>query len=310
MSPENPAQPPPSTRWLVLSVTAPPPGEEIHLAEALRRVGARALHRRGGRVLAYIPDPPPLEEVLQQTRGSIRTATSLSDPELQWEWRSQAEMEQEWIRPDAPLRAGSRTVIATPDQEVEPDGDNLVIRLHPGAAFGDGSHPTTRSSLRMLERLVRPGDRVADVGTGSGVLAIAAARLGAGTVLAFEVDRMAVREAERNIRLNQVGDRVRLQRLEVSPGDLVPMGPFQGIFANLEPGIVLPLADELRGALANAEGWLVVSGVPRGERAAVVQVLLRHRFRLDLEEVRQGWWTGVFRAGQGDPGGTEKGPMC
>jgi len=280
---------------VLLSVEAPPPSEAIQLAEALRRLGARALDRRQGRVLAWIPDPPSPKELLRQAELAVRTHTSLTGARVRWRWCSPADMEQEWRAGSGLIRTGTRTLIALSDEEIEVPPDGVLVRLRPGPAFGDGSHPTTRSSVAMLERLVGSGDRVADVGTGSGVLAIAAALLGAGRVLAFESDEVAAQVAEENLQLNRVQDRVRLHHLEVGPQDLASMGPFQGIVANLEPGILLPLAEGFLAALADAGGWLVVSGVPRGERAAVLHGLEGRGLALDVEDLRQGWWTGVFR---------------
>ncbi len=282
-------------RWVVLSVQAPPPSEAIQLAEALRRLGARALDRRQGQVLAWIPDPPSPEELLRQAELAVRTHTSLTGVRVRWRWCSPAEMEREWRGAGGPIRTGARTLIALSDQEGDAPPDGILVRLRPGPAFGDGSHPTTRSSAAMLERLVKTGDRIADVGSGSGVLAIASALLGAGRVLAFESDEVAAAVARENIRLNQVQDRVQLHHLEVDAGDLAAMGPFQGIVANLEPGILLPLAKGFTPALADDGGWLVVSGVPRGERAAARHVLEEQGLGLLADELQEGWWTGVFR---------------
>lgn len=295
MTPENEGSPHQVIRWVLLSVEAPPPSEAIQLAEALRRLGARALDRRQGRVLAWIPDPPSPEELLRQAELAVRTHTSLTGARMRLRWCSPADMEREWRAGSGLIRTGARTRIALSEEEVEVSEDWVLVRLRPGPAFGDGSHPTTRSSVAMLERLVGPGDRVADVGSGSGVLAIAAVLLGADRVLAFESDEVAARVAEENIRLNRVQDRVQLHHLEVGPQDLAAMGSFQGIVANLEPGILLPLAEGFGSALADDDGWLVVSGVPRGERAAVLHGLEGHGLALDVENLSQGWWTGVFR---------------
>ncbi len=296
MTPENRDSTHHVLRWVVLSVEAPPPSEAIQLAEALRRLGARALDRRQGRAMAWIPDPPSPEELLRQAELAVRTHTSLTGARVRWRWCSSAEMEREWRAGSRLIRTGARTLIASSDDEIEAPPDGVLVRLRPGPAFGDGSHPTTRSSVAMLERLVDSGDWIADVGTGSGVLAIAAALLGAGRVLAFESDEMVARVAEENIRLNRVQDGVQLHHLEVGPQDLASRGPFQGIVANLEPGILLPLAKGFRAALADDGGWLVVSGVPRGERAAVLHGLEGRGLELDMEDLHQGWWTGAFRA--------------
>ena len=99
---------------------------------------------------------------------------------------------------------GTRTVIVPTWRTYEPLDDDIVISLDPGMAFGTGHHPTTRMCLELLERYVRPGDRILDLGCGSGILSIAAAKLGASDVLGFEIDPIAASVAERNVRENDV----------------------------------------------------------------------------------------------------------
>src|SRR5690606_35979506 len=130
------------------------------------------------------------------------------------------------------LRITERITVVPAETETEttsdPEGD-VVIRLLPGVGFGTAEHATTRGCLRILQRRVEPGMRIADVGAGTGILAIAAALLGAAQVLALESDALSSDTAERNVALNQVADRVAVRRLEAKPGDLARSGPFDGI---------------------------------------------------------------------------------
>src|SRR5207237_9096872 len=103
-------------------------------------------------------------------------------------------------------RIGERLVIQPSWRDFEPGPDDLVVTLDPGMAFGTGLHPTTRLCLVALERLVSPGDRVFDVGTGSGILAVAAARLGAASVLAVDLDEIAMQAAREDVETNRMGD--------------------------------------------------------------------------------------------------------
>src|SRR5205085_1824649 len=118
-------------------------------------------------------------------------------------------------------RVGRRTVVVPSWRQADyaPEADDIPLLLDPGMAFGTGLHPTTRLCLRAAEELVQPGQRVLDLGAGSGILAIAAAKLGAGYVEAVEIDPVAARVCRENVELNGVAGVV-----SVREGALLPTG--------------------------------------------------------------------------------------
>ena len=178
-------------------------------------------------------------------------------------------------------------------EEVESRGPRIPLLLTPGVGFGTGEHPTTRSCLTLLEDQVRPGDRIADVGSGSGILAVAAALLGAASVEAFEVDAAAAASAGVNASVNRVGDRVRVQTLRVEPGTTLPGAPFQGIVANLESPILLPLLSTLVGAISPG-GWLMTSGTLASERNRLVRRCGAQGLGLRTSVWEDRWWSALF----------------
>ncbi|MBI4541324.1 MAG: 50S ribosomal protein L11 methyltransferase [Gemmatimonadetes bacterium] len=123
----------------------------------------------------------------------------------------------------------------------EPAPGEIVVRVDPGMAFGMAEHATTRGCLRLLDLAVRGGERVADVGTGSGILAITAAKLGAAAVTALEMDPFASEAAERNVRYNGVAERVGIAVRGVAAEGVAAMGPFDGIVANIESRTLVAL---------------------------------------------------------------------
>ncbi|MEZ5183329.1 MAG: 50S ribosomal protein L11 methyltransferase [Acidimicrobiales bacterium] len=134
-----------------------------------------------------------------------------------------------------------------------------VLRLDPGRTFGSGSHPTTRLVVAQLAGLVRPGDRVIDVGTGSGVLAVAAARLGADRVEAIDIDAASPATVAANAAANGVGDRVHASTEAVA--DVVARtGPAEVVAAHLLAPVLRELGTELASAVAPG-GHLVASGL-------------------------------------------------
>jgi ribosomal protein L11 methyltransferase len=138
-----------------------------------------------------------------------------------------------------------------------PQGDEVIITLDPGMAFGTGLHPSTQLCLRALEDLVVPGMRILDVGTGSGILAIAAAKLGAAEVMAVDIEGVAVRTARENVQLNGVGEIVRVEQGSV---DDLYRGAYDGVLANILAEIIARLAPDLARHMIPT-GWLVTSGI-------------------------------------------------
>lgn len=163
--------------------------------------------------------------------------------------------------------------------------------LLPGVAFGDGRHPTTRRTLALLAEVVTPGARVLDVGSGSGLLSVAAALLGAAEVMAVEMDPAGVRETAANAHRNGVGAQVRALLHRVTPEDPGPLAtPWDGIVANLEGPALLPLLPPMRAALAPG-GWLLLSGLNRGEEGAALGAL----GVVGTSAVDEGWVTLLYR---------------
>ncbi|HYB74442.1 MAG TPA: 50S ribosomal protein L11 methyltransferase [Candidatus Sulfotelmatobacter sp.] len=170
---------------------------------------------------------------------------------------------ERWRRYARPVRIGRRLVVQPSWVRAPADGAARVT-LDPGMAFGTGAHATTRLCLEALARHVRGRERVLDLGTGSGVLAIAAAKLGAGEIVALDTDPVACRVARENSRRNRVGRRVRVRH-----GPLAACGArgFDLAVANLT---ARDLAEVLPGLARRVRpgGLLVVSGLLRGQASA------------------------------------------
>jgi ribosomal protein L11 methyltransferase len=159
---------------------------------------------------------------------------------------------------------------------MSPDGALVVIP--PGSAFGDGSHATTRMSLEMLEQEISGGERVLDLGTGSGILAIAAAKLGARKVIATDIDRDACEVARENIRLNHVEGRV-----------LVFHGSVEAIHQNYRFDVAVANfynADQIKAALpemarrVKVQGRVVCAGIWVRRAEEMIRLLTREKFRV------------------------------
>ena len=168
-----------------------------------------------------------------------------------------------WKRHYRPIPIGSRLLVL-PSWFPEPADDRLILRLDPGQAFGTGTHPSTQLCLQLLEDHLRPGARVVDLGCGSGILSLAAARLGARRVLALDVDEVAVRSAAENVERNHLSQAIRVAQgsLEtLQAGDRSDWRTCDLLAANILLGV---LVDMLRAGLAEViepGGKVILGGV-------------------------------------------------
>lgn len=287
------------TRWIRVAVPLPESGSELLLTDALRAAGARLVERDGAVVVAWLPVPPgsAAEALAREVEGAIRAVGVVGA--VRWRWATADELAAHWSR-DLTARQVTPRIRVVPHAPGEPEpfhppaGDGVVVRLLPGGAFGTAEHPTTRGCLAFLERLVTPGARVLEVGAGSGVLAIAAARLGAWRVLALEADGVACHEARANVDLNGVAARVRVRKRRVTARTLRWRRRVPLVVANLPPADLFPLLPHL-GATLRRGGRALVSGVPRSERAAAVALLAEGGLVVEEEVVEEGWWTATAR---------------
>jgi len=191
---------------------------------------------------------------------------------------------ESWKASFTPMRIGRFLIRPTWAEPADP-GDDIVVELDPGMAFGTGLHPTTRQCLETLSRLELAGRSLLDVGTGSGILAIAAGKCGARPVVATDVDELAVRAARENCARNGVGAVV----LEGSAADVE--GTFDVVVANIVAATLQTIAPDMRARLAPG-GTLVVAGIIAEKEGATVDAL---RLGVASRDQRDDWVSLVLR---------------
>lgn len=192
---------------------------------------------------------------------------------------------EEWKKYYKPARVGEHLIIKPTWEEFDTQDGDIVIDIDPGMSFGTGTHETTQMCMQQLEKNVHQHDTVIDVGCGTGVLAIAAAKLGAINTLAIDLDEDAVRVAKENVELNGVKNRV-----NVKHGNLLDMVDLQAnvIVGNLLAEIVVMLADGI-GKFLEEDGTFISSGIILEKVDMVVEALEKN----DLEVVeiqKMGEW--------------------
>lgn len=184
---------------------------------------------------------------------------------------------------------GTPAIVVRPPQiDYEPKPGEIVIDLAPGLAFGTGLHQSTRLSLALLAETVREGMSVLDVGTGSGILAVAAANLGAASVVATDIDPLAVEAAEDTARRNRLPERIEVREQSVPAGER-----FELVVANLTADLLQGLADELVAALEPG-GRLIASGLIERRRDEVVEAFGRRGLAVVGERSEDEWRGLVF----------------
>jgi ribosomal protein L11 methyltransferase len=166
------------------------------------------------------------------------------------------------------------------------------IVIEPGMAFGTGEHATTRGVIRLMQSVVRPGDRVADLGSGSGVLAIAAAKLGALYVAAIELDHDAIENADENVARNDVQGRVAV--IEGDAATLLPLvAPVRVVTANIISSVLIELLPVIAMCL-DGDGRAILSGILSEEREMMVRSIEDSGWQVEAEDHEDIWWSATI----------------
>lgn len=249
-------------------------------------------------IKAYLPVDEELDDRLRTFEQRVRDLAKVDGFDagscpIEWHTVQDEDWADNWKAYFHTEKVGGLIVIKSAWEDYEASPDDIVIDLDPGAAFGTGTHPTTAMCIRELESAVKGGMRVFDVGTGSGVLAVTAAKLGAGEVIAMDYDRTAAHVAQENVERNHVEDRV-----TTGVSDLLQSftGKADLIIANIIADIVIRLFDELDAHLAEG-GHLLASGIIDERVADVTEAALSHGFAIDKVIEESGWAAMVISRG-------------
>ncbi len=190
-------------------------------------------------------------------------------------------------------RVGRQVFAKAPWHDYVPQPGETVIELDPGTAFGTGRHPSTQLSMEALEDELTPGDRVLDVGIGAGVLATAAALLGASAVEGVDIDPVAIRAAQETAQRNGVGEVVRVALGSIGPEGPFP-GPFDVVIANIIARVLIELAPDLSRAVAPG-GTLILGGILDAKEASVREAFALQEVTLVRRATHNDWVVLVFR---------------
>ena len=221
--------------------------------------------------------------------GDLRIRDLADDEDWQATWKSHFDL----------LRVGRRLVIRPTWIEHAPEAGEIVIEIDPGMAFGTGYHPTTYTCLEAMDQLVRPGMSVLDVGTGSGILAITAVKLGAARVVALDIDPEAIRAARQNFRRTRTAKQVVLSQGTV-PHPLAGPEQFDFAVANISARAVCDRGPFILSTL-RPRGVLIASGLLKTQRHEVVRILEPLGCSLIRQWSQDDWASLAFQRGPCQP---------
>ncbi|TNJ64107.1 50S ribosomal protein L11 methyltransferase [Paenibacillus hemerocallicola] len=268
-------------------------------------------------VQAYFADPEDVGALIGQLEEHVRFVRDELEYDVGKATIKTREVDEEdwahsWKQYYKPMRISDRLTIKPTWERYEPESaDEIILELDPGMAFGTGTHPTTSLCLQTLEKAIEPGTDVIDVGTGSGILAIAAAKLGARRVLALDLDPVAVESATENVQLNGVGGIVAVMESDLlgvlrsaglvaggeegsgrTPGvDVGALGvklPVKLVVANILAEIILLFIQDVYDVLESG-GTYITSGIYKNKADDVEKGLVQAGFAIERKERDQDW---------------------
>ena len=239
-------------------------------------------------VSVYLPAERSVAEAIAFLRERF-AETKLSDAKIETVGVNEEDWANSWKAYYKPIKIGSRLVIVPAWEKYEPAEGELVVRMDPGMAFGTGTHETTRLVIRMLEKYTAQGCRMLDVGTGSGILAICASRLGAAECRAYDIDPMAVRVANENIKDSG------LSNITCEVSDLLRQAdrsrPYDLICANIVADIIIRMTPDV-APFMHERTVLLASGIISERAGDVIECFEANGYQI-VEKLEDNGWCGL-----------------
>ncbi len=273
----------PETPWTAVRARPGAPDDTTRnaLMQAFFDAGAQGVHEDGDQLVTHFPPGTSIDRVRATLLNADANCTVVvaDVPPIDWSeaWKSSLDAHE----------VGS--LVVTPPWLADQYDPATTIVIDPGMAFGTGEHATTRGVMRLLGGVIRRGDTVADLGAGSAVLAIAAAKLGASRVYAIELDEEAIPNAKENVERNRVSDRV-----HVFQGDAMSLLPLVAPVRIVLANIISSVLEEMLPVIADSiqrGGAVILSGILAEERAHMLRVLGAGGWRITAEDAEDIWWS-------------------
>lgn len=278
--------------FLKLDIVIPSEYQESLIAE-LYDMDFDGFEQLDDRLLAYIPQnrfTDVTRQEIEQWLSSLRENCYIDKEEVE----ENRNWNEEWEKTIQQQKIG-RFFVRPTWLPGDPPDDMILLEIDPKMAFGTGYHETTRLMLKAIPEFIKEGDHVLDVGTGTGILSIAAIKVGANSALGFDIDEWSYDNANENILINNVKDRVLIKRgsFEIIAED----ARYDVIFANVNRSAILSMDKELVAHLKK-DGILLLSGLLENERDMILQNTYFRKLELVKEDQEGEWIVLVFKKGE------------
>lgn len=272
----------PGEPWIAVRVE--PSRDPAIVTAVLFAAGSQGVQEDGDSLLTHFPPGTKTEELVHDIMDAdphARVSVSLA-PQLDWsEWRASVQAHEL-----------GRLTIAPPWLAGGMDHSRTVV-IEPAMAFGTGEHATTRGVTRLMQQIDPMAQSVADIGAGSAVLSICAAKLGAARVVAVEIDEDAIGNAEENVEANGVKDRVHV--IQGDAAAILPLlAPVDLVLANIISSVLTPLLPVIFDSLSSG-GSAILSGMLQEESEAMRGEIERGTWSVVAEDREDGWWSVLIR---------------
>jgi len=242
-------------------------------------------------VKAWFSDDVDKEALINDIQASLKELSqymNIGSGEIKTVLRDDREWKDTWKQYFKPFKFTEKIVVKPSWEEYEPKGDEIVIELDPGTAFGTGTHETTRMCALLGEKHLKKGDKVLDLGCGTAILALSAVKLGASHALAVDIDDAACKAARLNVEMNGESSRIEVRKGELKS---ISRETFDLIFVNIIADIILEVSADIKYYTKN-NTRVILSGIIKSRRDEVIEAYKAQGFTL-VEEMTQGEWVAV-----------------
>jgi len=275
--------------YLEISISANEQQREL-LIPTMRELGCDGFQETDTELLCYLDKAKWSDEKFTTLKTELKRLlqTISSNADIRLREFQEENWNEQWERTIQPIEIGKKLVIKPSWQEYNNKQNRIVIQIDPKMSFGTGYHETTRLVLRLLEHYLDVGCSMLDVGTGTGVLAIAGVKLGAKTAIGIDIDAWSIENAKENVLANHVDGQV---VISYTPLETLQDNSFHLIAANLTLNTNVEMLTEFRRLLKD-NGILLLSGLLKTDREKMIEHLQMHSFAI-LEELTENEWIAI-----------------
>ena len=273
-------------------ITAEPLNIEI-LSSVLWELNIDGISEEINCIKVFTHDKSISESTIKGALEQLKKNNLIRNYEVQENVLYEKNWNEEWEKNREVIHISERIVIKPTFKQYEPKGNEIVITLDPKMSFGTGEHPTTKICISFLEKYIRFGMKVLDVGSGTAILSIVAAKLGASKVIAFDIDEWSLANGAENVKLNQVDNIIEVRLCELKD---IEENNFDLIVANIQRNILIELAQPIKTRIKQ-NGILILSGLLEIDRDAIIKAFSSLGFD-EIDFIQMDDWIGVVLKSQ------------